>query len=104
MALINLSPIAKRRLQQFCANRRGFWSLWLFLILFFFTLGAEFIANDLPEPDSPTSASVSPRLILNDTLRTACSAPCCCRKSTDRSVTSRRVSAFSFAILSHTAW
>src|SRR6185295_18168558 len=29
-------------------NRRGFWSLWLFLVLFFFTLPAEFVANDRP--------------------------------------------------------
>jgi len=30
-----LSPINKRRWQNFKANRRGFWSLWIFLILFF---------------------------------------------------------------------
>jgi microcin C transport system permease protein len=37
-----------RRLHLFKANRRGFWSLWLFLALFLVTLFAEFIANDKP--------------------------------------------------------
>jgi len=43
-----LSPIQQRRLQNFRNNRRGFWSLWLFLILFGLSLGAELIANDKP--------------------------------------------------------
>jgi microcin C transport system permease protein len=43
-----LSPLNQRRLANFKANRRGFWSLWIFLILFFVTLFAEFIANDRP--------------------------------------------------------
>lgn len=43
-----LSPITARRLRQFRANKRGFWSLWMFLALFVLCLGAEFIANDKP--------------------------------------------------------
>jgi len=43
-----LSPLNQRRLKNFSANRRGFWSLWVFLVLFFVTLFAEFIANDRP--------------------------------------------------------
>jgi len=43
-----LSPLTRRRLQNFCANRRGFWSLWIFLALLAATLPAEFIANDKP--------------------------------------------------------
>ncbi|MEM9332496.1 MAG: ABC transporter permease [Pseudomonadota bacterium] len=43
-----LSPLNQRRLQNFKANRRGFWSLWIFLILFVLSLFAEFIANDRP--------------------------------------------------------
>lgn len=43
-----LSPMNKRRLSNFKANRRGFWSLWIFLVLFVLSLGAEFIANDKP--------------------------------------------------------
>ena len=43
-----LSPLNKRRWQNFKANRRGFWSFWIFLVLFFVSLGAEFIANDKP--------------------------------------------------------
>lgn len=46
--MIKLSPIAVRRLAQFKKNRRGYISLWLFTILFFISLGAEFIANDKP--------------------------------------------------------
>lgn len=43
-----LSPLNQRRWQNFKANRRGFWSLWIFLVLFVLSLGAEFIANDRP--------------------------------------------------------
>lgn len=43
-----LSPLNQRRWQNFVANRRGYWSLWIFLILFVLTLFSEFIANDRP--------------------------------------------------------
>ena len=43
-----LSHATHRRLTIFRANRRGFWSLWLFLLLFGTSLFAEFIANDRP--------------------------------------------------------
>ena len=43
-----LTPINRRRWENFKANRRGYWSLWLFLVLFILSLGAEFIANDKP--------------------------------------------------------
>ena len=43
-----LSPLNRRRWDNFKANRRGFWSLILFLILFVASLFAEFIANDRP--------------------------------------------------------
>ena len=43
-----LSPLNRRRFERFKANRRGWWSLWLFLILFGLSLGAELIANDKP--------------------------------------------------------
>jgi microcin C transport system permease protein len=43
-----LSPINKRRWQNFKTNRRGYWSLWVFLFFFIITLFAEFIANDKP--------------------------------------------------------
>lgn len=46
--LISLSPIGKRRWKNFKANRRGYWSFWIFLILFVVSLFAEFIANDKP--------------------------------------------------------
>ncbi len=42
------SPIAQRRWSSFKANRRGWWSLWLFSIIFVLTLFAEFISNDKP--------------------------------------------------------
>jgi microcin C transport system permease protein len=45
---VALSPINLRRWQNFKSNRRGYWSLWLFLILFVVSLFAEFIANDKP--------------------------------------------------------
>ena len=43
-----LSPINRRRLQNFKANRRGYWSLWIFLFLFVMCLFSEFLANDKP--------------------------------------------------------
>jgi microcin C transport system permease protein len=43
-----LTPINLRRWQNFKANRRGYWSLWIFLFLFVASLFAEFIANDKP--------------------------------------------------------
>ncbi len=43
-----LSPLTQRRLATFKANKRGYRSFWIFLLLFFFTLPAEFIANDKP--------------------------------------------------------
>jgi microcin C transport system permease protein len=46
--LIAVSPLNKRRWQNFKANRRGYWSLWVFLVLFVVSLFAEFIANDKP--------------------------------------------------------
>jgi microcin C transport system permease protein len=45
---IRISPLNKRRWQNFKANRRGHWSLWVFLVLFVISLFAEFIANDKP--------------------------------------------------------
>ena len=42
------NPVNERRWANFKANRRGWWSLWIFLVLFILTLGAEFIANDKP--------------------------------------------------------
>ncbi len=43
-----LSPLTRRRLHNFRANRRGFWSLWIFGVLFGLSLLAEGIANDRP--------------------------------------------------------
>jgi microcin C transport system permease protein len=43
-----MTPLTRRRLQNFRANRRGFWSLWLFLLLFGVSMFAEFLANDRP--------------------------------------------------------
>jgi microcin C transport system permease protein len=45
---IALSPLNRRRWENFKANRRGYWSFWIFLLLFILSLFAEFIANDKP--------------------------------------------------------
>ncbi|MFP6759489.1 MAG: ABC transporter permease [Alphaproteobacteria bacterium] len=45
---MRISRLNRRRLDNFRRNRRGFWSLWIFLAIFFVTLPAEFIANDKP--------------------------------------------------------
>ena len=43
-----LSPINRRRLEIFKSNRRGYYSFWLFVVLFGVSLCAELIANDKP--------------------------------------------------------
>jgi len=43
-----LSPPNLRRWENFRANGRGFWSFWLFMLLFILSLCAELIANDRP--------------------------------------------------------
>jgi microcin C transport system permease protein len=43
-----LSPINKRRWANFRAHKRGWWSFWIFLVLFIASLFAEVIANDKP--------------------------------------------------------
>ncbi len=45
---MTLTPLTRRRLRNFRANTRGFWSLWIFLALFVLSLCAEVIANDRP--------------------------------------------------------
>lgn len=45
---LRISPLNQRRWKNFKANRRGFWSLWIFLVLFVLSLFGEFIANDRP--------------------------------------------------------
>ncbi|MFZ3283569.1 ABC transporter permease [Pseudomonas sp.] len=46
--MFTLSPLSQRRVAQFKANRRGRWSLWLFIGLCLICLGGELIANDKP--------------------------------------------------------
>ena len=43
-----IGEIGQRRIRTFKANRRGYWSLWIFSILFLVTLFADVIANDKP--------------------------------------------------------
>jgi microcin C transport system permease protein len=43
-----VTPLAQRRWQNFRSNRRGWWSLWIFLAIFFASFFAELIANDKP--------------------------------------------------------
>jgi microcin C transport system permease protein len=45
---VTLSPLTRRRLASFRGSRRGYWSLWIFLVLFMLSLGADVLANDRP--------------------------------------------------------
>jgi microcin C transport system permease protein len=45
---VRMSPLNWRRWQNFKANRRGYVSFWVFMVLFVVTLFANFIANDRP--------------------------------------------------------
>jgi microcin C transport system permease protein len=42
------SPLNRRRWLNFKANRRGYWSFWIFMVLFVASLFANLIANDKP--------------------------------------------------------
>src|SRR4026207_335428 len=43
-----VSALNARRWQTFKAHKRGYWALWIFLILFVLSLFSELIANDRP--------------------------------------------------------
>ena len=45
---MRLNALNRRRIRNFRANKRGWWSLWLFLLLFAVSLGSELIASDRP--------------------------------------------------------
>ena len=46
--MFRLTELDRRRLRNFRANRRAYWSLWIFGVLFILSLFAELIANDKP--------------------------------------------------------
>ena len=58
-----LSPMNRRRLDNFRRNRRGYWSFWIFLVLFVCSLFSELIANDKPFYVSYEGHSYFPALI-----------------------------------------
>ena len=43
-----MTPLTKRRLANFKKNKRGYYSFWIFTVLFVLSIFAEFIANDKP--------------------------------------------------------
>ncbi len=45
---VRITPITRRRIDNFKRNRRGFWSLWIFLTLFTLSMFSELVANDKP--------------------------------------------------------
>ncbi|PWB89204.1 peptide ABC transporter permease [Methylocystis sp. MitZ-2018] len=45
---LRLTPLDRRRLDSFKANKRGYWSFWVFMTLFIMALGSNFLANDRP--------------------------------------------------------
>ena len=45
------SPLNRRRWQNFKANRRGYWSFWIFLVLFVVSLFAELHRQRPAAPD-----------------------------------------------------
>ena len=45
---MDVSPLTIRRLKNFRANKRGFYSALVFSLLFLISIFAEFIANDKP--------------------------------------------------------
>ncbi|MCX7898691.1 MAG: ABC transporter permease, partial [Methylocystis sp.] len=45
---LKLTPLDRRRLDNFKANKRGYWSFWLFMTLFAMSLLSNILANDRP--------------------------------------------------------
>lgn len=45
---MRLSPVNQQRWLRFRHNRRGYWSLWIFLVIFALSLGADLLANEKP--------------------------------------------------------
>ena len=45
---MTLSPLNQARWARFRANKRGYWSLWIFLTLFILSLLSNILANDKP--------------------------------------------------------
>jgi len=45
---MRLSRLNQRRWQLFRANRRGYWSFWVFTVLFLISVFAPFLSNDKP--------------------------------------------------------
>jgi microcin C transport system permease protein len=45
---LKLTPLDRRRLDNFKANKRGYWSFWLFMTLFVMSLLSNILANDRP--------------------------------------------------------
>lgn len=43
-----MTPLARRRWETFKRNKRGYYALWIFLILFIVSMFAPFLANDKP--------------------------------------------------------
>jgi microcin C transport system permease protein len=48
MTFPKLSGLSRRRWQLFTENRRGYWSMWIFSVLFLISIFAPFLANDRP--------------------------------------------------------
>jgi microcin C transport system permease protein len=46
--ILNLSPLTRRRLNNFKSNKRAFISFWILAAIFVLSLGADVIANDKP--------------------------------------------------------
>ena len=45
---LRLTPLDRRRFANFRANGRGYWSFWLFLLMFVMSLLSNILANDRP--------------------------------------------------------
>ncbi|CAM3564309.1 microcin C ABC transporter permease [Rahnella bruchi] len=48
MSLFKLGNVSQARWARFCQNRRGFWSLWIFMVMLILVLLSNVIANDKP--------------------------------------------------------
>ena len=85
---LKLTPLNKRRLTNFKANKRGYWSFWIFMTLFIISMLSNIFANDRPIIayykgeilfpvfiKAPPTKSVSPEVLVQKELMEASKEP-----------------------------
>jgi len=65
-----ISPLTYRKLRAFQSNRRGYWSLWIFLFILVLSLFSELICNDRPLQKTTPKPTLAAHLSQRPTIGT----------------------------------